>query len=89
MQAPIFHVNGDDPEACIRAARMAYEYRRNFLQAGCGDRHVLLSPARVATKPTTPVTRSRFYIGRFAATRRLPAPLYSDILTREGVLDSR
>jgi len=28
VQAPIFHVNGDDPEACIRVARLAYEYRR-------------------------------------------------------------
>ncbi len=30
VQAPIFHVNGDDPEACIRAARLAYEYRQAF-----------------------------------------------------------
>ncbi len=30
IQAPIFHVNGDDPEACIRVAHLAYEYRRTF-----------------------------------------------------------
>ncbi len=30
VQAPIFHVNGDDPEACIRVARLAYEFRRDF-----------------------------------------------------------
>jgi 2-oxoglutarate decarboxylase len=30
VQAPIFHVNGDDPEACVRVARLAYEYRRTF-----------------------------------------------------------
>ncbi|MGD9997189.1 MAG: multifunctional oxoglutarate decarboxylase/oxoglutarate dehydrogenase thiamine pyrophosphate-binding subunit/dihydrolipoyllysine-residue succinyltransferase subunit [Ilumatobacteraceae bacterium] len=30
VQAPIFHVNGDDPEACVRVARLAYEYRREF-----------------------------------------------------------
>jgi 2-oxoglutarate decarboxylase len=30
IQAPIFHVNGDDPEACMRAARLAYDYRRTF-----------------------------------------------------------
>ncbi len=30
VQAPIFHVNGDDPEACIRVARLAFEYRQSF-----------------------------------------------------------
>ncbi|QBX57626.1 multifunctional oxoglutarate decarboxylase/oxoglutarate dehydrogenase thiamine pyrophosphate-binding subunit/dihydrolipoyllysine-residue succinyltransferase subunit [Nocardioides seonyuensis] len=30
VQAPIFHVNGDDPEACIRVARLAFDYRQTF-----------------------------------------------------------
>lgn len=30
FQVPIFHVNGDDPEACVRAARLAFEFRREF-----------------------------------------------------------
>lgn len=30
VQAPIFHVNGDDPEACLRVARMAYDFRQKF-----------------------------------------------------------
>nr|WP_207782140.1 multifunctional oxoglutarate decarboxylase/oxoglutarate dehydrogenase thiamine pyrophosphate-binding subunit/dihydrolipoyllysine-residue succinyltransferase subunit [Phytoactinopolyspora limicola] len=30
VQAPIFHVNGDDPEACARVARMAFEFRQAF-----------------------------------------------------------
>jgi 2-oxoglutarate dehydrogenase E1 component len=30
VQAPIFHVNGDDPEACVRVARLAFAYRRAF-----------------------------------------------------------
>jgi multifunctional 2-oxoglutarate metabolism enzyme len=30
VQAPIFHVNGDDPEACVRVARLAWEYRATF-----------------------------------------------------------
>ncbi|MCT1557387.1 multifunctional oxoglutarate decarboxylase/oxoglutarate dehydrogenase thiamine pyrophosphate-binding subunit/dihydrolipoyllysine-residue succinyltransferase subunit [Helcobacillus massiliensis] len=29
-QLPIFHVNGDDPEACIRAAELAFQYRQKF-----------------------------------------------------------
>ncbi len=30
VQAPIFHVNGDDPEACARAGRLALAYRQAF-----------------------------------------------------------
>jgi 2-oxoglutarate dehydrogenase E1 component len=30
IQAPIIHVNGDDPEACARAAALAFEYRQAF-----------------------------------------------------------
>jgi len=30
IQAPIFHVNGDDPEACVRVAELAYEFRQKF-----------------------------------------------------------
>jgi 2-oxoglutarate dehydrogenase E1 component len=30
VQAPIFHVNGDDPEACVRVAQLAYDYRQQF-----------------------------------------------------------
>jgi 2-oxoglutarate decarboxylase len=30
VNAPIFHVNGDDPEACVRVARLAVEYRQQF-----------------------------------------------------------
>ena len=30
VQAPIFHVNGDDPEACVRVARLAFAFRQPF-----------------------------------------------------------
>ena len=44
IQAPVFHVNGDDPEACVRAMRMAFEYRMQFgrdvvLDMVCYRRH--------------------------------------------------
>jgi 2-oxoglutarate dehydrogenase E1 component len=30
IQAPIIHVNGDDPEACVHAARLAIAFRQEF-----------------------------------------------------------
>ena len=30
VQAPIFHVNGDDPEASVWVTKIAFEYRRKF-----------------------------------------------------------
>ena len=30
IQAPIFHVNADDPEACVRVAELAFKYREKF-----------------------------------------------------------
>jgi len=43
-QAPIIHVNGDDPEACIRAINLAFAYRQAFesdvvLDMFCYRRH--------------------------------------------------
>lgn len=30
IQAPVLHVNGDDPEAVVRVARLAFDYRQQF-----------------------------------------------------------
>jgi len=30
VQAPVLHVNGDDPDACARAAELAFDYRQEF-----------------------------------------------------------
>ena len=30
MQTPIFHVNGDDPEAVVRVSQLAFDYRQKF-----------------------------------------------------------
>ncbi|MEM7340697.1 MAG: multifunctional oxoglutarate decarboxylase/oxoglutarate dehydrogenase thiamine pyrophosphate-binding subunit/dihydrolipoyllysine-residue succinyltransferase subunit [Actinomycetota bacterium] len=30
VQAPIFHVNADDPEACVRVAHLAFDFRQKF-----------------------------------------------------------
>ncbi|TXD34982.1 2-oxoglutarate dehydrogenase E1 component [Lujinxingia vulgaris] len=30
LEVPIFHVNGDDPEACVRVMKLAMQYRQRF-----------------------------------------------------------
>jgi multifunctional 2-oxoglutarate metabolism enzyme len=30
VQAPVFHVNGEDPEAAVRVIRLAFDFRREF-----------------------------------------------------------
>jgi multifunctional 2-oxoglutarate metabolism enzyme len=30
VQAPILHVNGDDPEACVRVIKLAFDFRQRF-----------------------------------------------------------
>ncbi len=30
VQAPIFHANGNDPEACVRVVELAFEFRQRF-----------------------------------------------------------
>ena len=30
MEVPIFHVNADDPEACVRVMKLAVRYRQIF-----------------------------------------------------------
>ena len=42
---PILHVNGDDPEAVVRVAKLAFEYRQAFAQ-GRRHRPALLPPPR-------------------------------------------
>jgi len=57
VQAPIFHVNGDDPEACVRVAQLAYDYRQRFKRDVVVD--IIGYRPRDTTKRTTRVTRSR------------------------------
>lgn len=51
VQAPIFHVNGDDPEACVRVARMAFDFREAFNKDVVID--LVCHGAAGTTRPTT------------------------------------
>ncbi len=57
VQAPIFHVNGDDPEAVTFAAKVATEYRQKFGKDVVID-VFCYRPLRPTTKATNPRSRS-------------------------------
>ncbi|MGE5271953.1 MAG: 2-oxoglutarate dehydrogenase E1 component [Thiohalocapsa sp.] len=83
IQAPIFHVNGDDPEAVIAVARAAVEYRQRFnkdvvIDLFCYRRH----GHNEADEPA--FTQPLMYraIARHPTTRQG----YAERLVAEGVL---
>ncbi len=85
VEAPIFHVNGDDPEAVVHAARVATEFRQKFhkdvvLDIFCyrrfghneGDEPMFTNPVmykKIKKQPTT-------------------LQLYTDRLVKEGLIPS-
>lgn len=83
IQAPIFHVNGDDPEAVVHVARMATEFRHEFkkdviIDMFCyrrhghneGDEPMFTQPLMYKTIAKHPTTRT----------------IYGQQLVGEGVL---
>ncbi|MGD0365527.1 MAG: 2-oxoglutarate dehydrogenase E1 component, partial [Bryobacteraceae bacterium] len=85
VQAPIFHVNGDDPEAAIRVVQIAFDYRQQFkkdvvIDMFCYRRH----GHNEADDPsyTQPIL--------YRKIKEHPAvgKLYGERLVREGVLSA-
>jgi 2-oxoglutarate dehydrogenase E1 component len=83
VQAPIFHVNGDDPEAVVEVARVAIEYRQRFnkdvvIDLFCYRRHGHNETDEPAF--TQPLMYRK--VARHPTTRQL----YANHLVAEGAL---
>ena len=81
IQAPIFHVNGDDPEACVRVARLALEYRQKFNKDVVVD--MLCYRVRGHNEGDEPTyTQPTLY--KKIEAKRSPRKLYTELLLRRG-----
>ena len=83
IQAPIFHVNGDDPEAVIHASRIAAEYRHTFqkdvvIDMWCYRKH----GHNEGDEPRW--TQPEMY--RAVDKKQTPRDIYAQRLIDEGVL---
>ena len=84
VQAPIFHVNGDDPEACVRVTQLAYEFRQEFhkdvvIDMLCYRRH----GHNEGDEPS--LTQPKMY--KLIKEHRSVRKLYTESLLRRGDLD--
>ncbi len=84
IQAPIFHVNADDPEACVHAAKLAIAFRQQFkedviIDLVCYRRH----GHNEADDPT--YTQPLMY--KAIAAHERVVQIYTDRLLAENAID--
>ncbi|HMS80182.1 MAG TPA: 2-oxoglutarate dehydrogenase E1 component [Burkholderiaceae bacterium] len=83
IEAPVFHVNGDDPEAVVFATQLAMDFRAQFRKDVVVD-IVCFRKLGHNEQDTPALTQPLMYkkIGQHAGTRKL----YADKLEAQGVL---
>ncbi|NNE73657.1 MAG: multifunctional oxoglutarate decarboxylase/oxoglutarate dehydrogenase thiamine pyrophosphate-binding subunit/dihydrolipoyllysine-residue succinyltransferase subunit, partial [Acidimicrobiales bacterium] len=84
VQAPIFHVNGDDPEACVRVARLAFEYRQRFKKDVVID---MICYRRHGHNEGDDPSYTQPLMYRAIEARRSVRKLYTESLIKRGDLD--
>ena len=83
VQAPIFHVNGDDPEAAIRVAQIAFDYRQQFKKDVVVD---MFCYRRHGHNEGDDPSYTQPILYRQIKEHPSVGKLYGDRLVREGVL---
>ncbi len=86
VMAPIFHVNGDDPEACVRAIKLAYAFRQQFqkdvvIDMLCYRRH----GHNEGDEPS--LTQPKMY--KLIKEHRSVRKIYTETLLRKGDIDPK
>ncbi len=83
VQAPIFHVNGDDPEAVVFACRLATEFRQEFTRDAVVD--IICYRKYGHNEGDEPMfTQPIMY--KTISQKQLPAHIYGQRLIAEGVM---
>ncbi len=85
IEAPVFHVNGDDPEAAVFVTRMAFDYRQTFrkdvvIDLVCYRRH----GHNEADEPAATQPRMYRKIKKHATVRQL----YGNLLVENGTIEA-
>jgi 2-oxoglutarate decarboxylase len=83
VQAPILHVNGDDPEACARAMQIALDYRMKFKKDVVID---LVCYRKYGHNEGDDPSYTQPVMYRTIKAKESPGTLYTQRLLREGVV---
>ncbi len=84
IQAPIFHVNADDPEACVNAARLAIEFRQHWKEDVIID---LVCYRRHGHNEGDDPTYTQPLLYKQIRTHRRVGTIHTERLLQEGVID--
>jgi 2-oxoglutarate dehydrogenase E1 component len=83
VQAPIFHLNGDDPDAAIRVVQLAFDYRQTFKRDVVID---MICYRRHGHNEGDDPSYTQPLLYRKIKSHPSVAKLYTDRLVREGVV---